>query len=153
MKAASAEASTGLPPEDVLLRLRIPFVQRATFTHKGKSEDVFIIDLGLLGVFAERRETLPVGEAVVLRFPLPGNEIPIVARCRVAWCHDAAQRLASKQLPPGLGLEFVELTDKDRARIREHVEAHCRQNPRVRRFLRHWPEGKVKGDDPLAEEE
>jgi len=27
---------------------------------------------------------------------------------------------------------------------------YCRQNPRVRRFLRHWPDAERKGDDPTA---
>jgi len=27
---------------------------------------------------------------------------------------------------------------------------YCRQNPRVRRFLRHWTESESRGDDPTA---
>ncbi len=148
MKVAVADSREGDPPEEVLRRIRIPFVQRATLTHRGASEEAFIIDVGLAGVFIERQVPLPVGEAAVIAFPLPGNEIPVVARCRVAWCHEPGQRLASKHLPPGVGLEFEELGERDRGRLRAHVLAHCRQNPRVRRFLRHWPDVERAGDDP-----
>jgi hypothetical protein len=137
-----------LPAEEVLRKVRIPFVQRATLTHRGDSREGFIIDVGLTGVFFEQAVPLPVGEAVVVTFLLPGNEIPLVARCRVAWQHTGKKTLVSKDLPPGMGLEFVELSEKDHARIRAHVEEHFRQHPGVRRFLRHWPEAERKGDDP-----
>jgi Tfp pilus assembly protein PilZ len=144
----AAGAEEGLPPEDVLRRVRIPFVQRATLTQQGSSEELFIIDVGLSGIFVERPEPLSLGESVVVRFPLPGNELPVVARCRVAWAHREEASLVSKDLPNGSGLEFVEISDADRARIREHVLAHCRRPARTRRFLRHWPQAERKGDDP-----
>ena len=148
-KPTLTEDEDRVPPEDVLRRLRIPFVQRASLTHKGKDRDVFIIDVGLAGVYIEHPEPLAVGEGVQIRFPLPGNEIPVLARCRVAWRHAGEKNLTSKSLPPGVGLEFVELSELDRTRVREHVLEHCRRHPRVRRFLRHWPESELKGDDPL----
>lgn len=136
-----------LPPEPVLDKVRIPFVQKASISHRGGSQEAFTIDLGLAGVFVERSEPLPAGEPVVVSFGIPGYETPLTARCRVAWWH-AGKPLASKSLPPGIGLQFVELSEADRKRVRELVEEHCRQNPRVRRFLRHWPEAELKGDDP-----
>ncbi len=129
-------------------RIRVPFVQRASLTRGDDTADVFLIDVGMAGVFVEHAAGLPVGESVTVRFPLPGNEIPIVARCRVAWRHDAGSRLVSKALPPGVGLEFVEVAAKDMARIREHLDAHLQRDPRVRRFLRHWPDAERAGDDP-----
>jgi Tfp pilus assembly protein PilZ len=147
-RAVLSRAEDGVPEERVLSQLRIPFVRRASLMHGGGSEEVFVIDLGLRGVFVERREPLPVGTEAQIRLPLPGNEIPLVARCRVAWRHTADRPLASKELPAGIGLEFVELSDSDRTRLREQLEEYCRQNPRVRRFLRHWPQAERQGDDP-----
>lgn len=147
-RAVLSRAEDGVPEERVLSQLRIPFVRRASLMHGGGSEEVFVIDLGLRGVFVERREPLPVGTEAQIRLPLPGNEIPLVARCRVAWRHTADAPLASKELPAGIGLEFVELSDSDRTRLREQLEEYCRQNPRVRRFLRHWPQAERQGDDP-----
>jgi hypothetical protein len=130
----------GVPPEPILRKMRIPLVQRARLTHRGVSEDVFTADVGLLGVFVERAIPLAAGEDVELRFALPGNEIPIVAKCRVAWFHAEGVRLNSKSLPPGLGLEFVSVPDPDRERLRRHLLEHLRKNPADRRFNRQWPD-------------
>jgi PilZ domain len=129
-----------VPPEPILRKMRIPLVQRARLTCRGVSEDVFTADIGVLGVFVERALPLAAGEEVELRFPLPGNEIPLVARCRVAWFHAEGTRLQSKSLPPGLGLEFLHLSDADRERLRHHMLEHLRRNPAERKFSRQWPE-------------
>jgi len=137
-----------VPPEPVLDKVRIPFVQKATLTHKGAVQEAFTIDVGLSGVFVEHDSPLPIGEAVTVSFGLPGYDGTLTAGCRVAWWYAGDKPLPSKSLPPGLGLQFVELAEPDRRRIRDLVVDHCRQDPRVRRFLRHWPEAELKGDDP-----
>jgi Tfp pilus assembly protein PilZ len=147
-KAESHRSDDNVPAEPVLQKLRIPFIRRATLTHKGGTEAAFVIDLGLLGVFVERSEPLPKGEMVALEMTLPGSEVPVRAGCRVAWWHEGDTPLASKSLPRGAGLSFVELNDADRTRLRELLEEYCRQEPSVRRFLRHWPEAERQGDDP-----
>ena len=148
MKRAEPAAEDGVPEEHVLSRLRIPFVRKATLVRKGGSEDAFVLDLGLEGVFIERTEELPVGETVEIVLPWPGSEVALKARCRVAWFHAPGRKLASKSLPPGAGLQFMEMAESDRARLRELLEEYCRQHPRVRRFLRHWPYAERVGDDP-----
>jgi uncharacterized protein (TIGR02266 family) len=147
-KSVAPSDRDALPAEPVLDKVRIPFVQKASIEHRGATQEAFTIDVGLAGVFVERSEPLPIGDPVGLSFRLPGYETPLTARCRVAWWHAGDKPLASKSLPPGIGLQFVELSEADRKRVRELVEEHCRQNPRVRRFLRHWPEAELKGDDP-----
>jgi len=147
-RAASAPTREGVPPDTVLRQLRIPFVRRAVLVRAGASEDVFVLDLGLAGVFIERAEALPVGEKVEIRLPLPDNEIPLAARCRVAWWHPEGAPLASKSLPAGAGLEFLDMSETDRGRLRAQLVEYCRQHPRVRRFLRHWPREEKVGDDP-----
>jgi hypothetical protein len=138
------------PPESVLRQLRIPFVRRAALVSRARSEDVFILDIGLAGAFIERAEALPVDETLEIRFPWPGSEIPFSARCRVAWWHPEGAPLSSKSLPPGAGLQFVDMSDTDRERLRALLVDYCRQNPHVRRFLRHWPEADRRGDDPTS---
>jgi hypothetical protein len=138
------------PPEGVLRQLRIPFVRRASIVGSARREDVFMIDIGLAGAFVERAEPLPVNEALEIRFPWPGSEIPFAARCRVAWWHPEGGPLSSKSLPPGAGLQFVDMSDADRERLRALLVDYCRQNPRGRRFLRHWPEAERQGDDPTS---
>jgi len=147
-RTAFPQSREGIPPESVLRQLRIPFVRRATLVRDGASEEVFVIDLGLSGVFVERPAALTVGEQLEIRLPMPDSEIPLQARCRVAWWHTEGAPLASKSLPPGAGLEFVQMSEPDRGRLREQLIQYCRQHPRVRRFLRHWPQEEKMGDDP-----
>ena len=139
------------PPSDRILRqLRIPFVRRATL-HRGKEEEeVFVIDIGLAGVFVERAPALARGEHVSIRFAWPGSERPFEARCRVAWWHPEGSPLSSKSLPPGGGLEFVETSGAGQNRVRALLLEYCQREPVVRRFLRNWPEAERQGDDPTA---
>jgi hypothetical protein len=131
-------------------QLRIPFVRRASLVSGSSAEEVFLIDIGLMGAFVERAAPLSVNGEVEIRVPWPGSEIPFQARCRVAWWHREGAPLASKSLPPGAGLQFLEMSDADRLRLRSLLVDYCRQNPRVRRFLRHWPDAERSGDDPTA---
>jgi Tfp pilus assembly protein PilZ len=137
-----------VPADQILDKVRIPFVQKASVTWKGTTQEAFTIDVGLAGVFVERAEPLPIGELVVVSFGLPGYETALTARCRVAWWYAGDKPLPSKSLPPGVGLQFVDLPEADQRRVRELVVEHYQQHPRVRRFLRHWPEAELKGDDP-----
>lgn len=147
-RAASRGESRSAVSEPVLEKVRIPFIQRAHLVWDAGEGQAFIIDLGLSGVFVEMSEALSVGAAVQIRFPLPGNEIPLTVGCRVAWRRDAGDRLVSKTLPPGVGLQFVQIGTEDRQRVREHVAEHCRREPKARQFLRRWPEAEAEGGDP-----
>lgn len=150
MTPALSSARESSPPESVLRQLRIPFVRRVNLASSARNEDAFMIDIGLAGAFVERAESLPVDEEIEIRFPWPGSEIPFAARCRVAWWHPEGAPLSSKSLPPGAGLQFVDMSEHDRDRLRALLVDYCRQNPRVRRFLRHWPEAERTGDDPTS---
>ncbi len=150
MTPAPSTVRDSTPPEGVLQQLRIPFVRRATLVSAVRTEEAFLIDIGLAGAFVERAEPLPVDEAIEIQIPWPGSEIAFRARCRVAWWHSEGAPLASKSLPSGAGLQFVDMSPSDRERLRALLVEYCRQNPRVRRFLRHWPDAERQGDDPTA---
>jgi len=150
MPSPFSASRENVPPESVLRQLRIPFVRRATLVHTKGEEDVFVIDIGFAGAFVERAEALPLDTTLEIRFPWPGSEIPFRAGCRVAWWHPQGAPLASKSLPPGAGLQFTEMSETDRERLRTLLVDYCRQNPRVRRFLRHWPDAERQGDDPTS---
>jgi len=138
------------PPDGVLRQLRIPFVRRVTLAYGGHEEESFMLDIGLEGAFVEREAPLPHEHALEIRFPWPGSEIPFRAQCRVAWWHPEGAPLSSKSLPPGAGLQFCSMSEADRERLRAHLVDYCRQHPRVRRFLRHWPDAARRGDDPTS---
>lgn len=137
-RAASAGAGAGVPPEPVLSKIRIPFVQLARVLQQGTERVVFLVDLGMRGAFAELEAPLATGEEVEVRFLIPGNEIPVVARARVAWRHLPGEPPVG--FPPGMGLAFGEMSPADRARIRDHLAEHCR-TAQGRRFARRWPDG------------
>ena len=148
LKSVSPGSTEDIPTEAVLRRIRVPFVQRATLTRAGAEEELFLVDLGLAGAFAERAEALAMGERVSLSFCLPGNEIPIVAACRVAWWNPAGEGRPSKSLPQGGGLEFVEISEADRARVRRHLIEHFSGHGGLRRFHRPWPRSEEGGEEP-----
>jgi hypothetical protein len=143
-RAAHAGArAVPLSPE-VLQKVRIPFIRRAELTQEDHRREVFLVDLGLSGVFAELETPLPEGDFVDVRFHLPGNENEIVARCRVAWWHRSGA--LPRSLPSGAGLEFVEMAPSDRERVREHIVEHCRSAPRLTRFARPWAKDEDGGE-------
>ena len=148
MQKVADKAAEALPPDDVLRKIRIPLIRRASLSREGTPEDVFLIDIGLHGAFVERSEPLPVGDEVTVTFRLPDNELPVIARCRVAWFHPPGRALVSKTLPAGLGLEFVELHDGSRDRIKQFIGEYLGREPRRRRFHRQ-PEATLE----LEEEE
>ena len=141
----AAVSSEGVPPEPVFRKIRIPFIQRASFVHDGGREELFLIDLALRGVFVERAEPLPAGATVEVSFRLPGNELPVEAQCRVAWWRGPEMTLSSKTLPAGLGLEFVDMDGEGAGRIRAYLSEYLRGNPRHRRFHRR-PDGEEEDE-------
>jgi Tfp pilus assembly protein PilZ len=145
MERAAPGSKDGVPPEPVFRKIRIPFIQRAALVHQGAREELFLIDLALRGVFVERAEALPLGAEVHLSFRLPGNELPIEARCRVAWWRAADMALSSKTLPSGVGLEFVDMDGEGARRIRGYLSEYLRGNPRHRRFHRR-PDGEEEDE-------
>jgi Tfp pilus assembly protein PilZ len=137
MAKARASRSRGAKA-DVLKKVRVPLMQRGSLLRGGATEDLFIIDLALSGVFVERAEPLIVGEIVKVTFRLPRNEIPVTATCRVAWWHPQGGPLVSKSLPAGIGLTFTEISEADRAKVRDQLLDHFRREPGERRFSRQW---------------
>lgn len=146
MPKAVRPRSSSLSAEQ-LRQVRIPFVQRASLTRGSEREELFLVDLGVSGAFAERDRALPVGERVVLSFPLPGNVNRIQVVCRVAWWHSPKVALVTKALPAGLGLEFVEVSEADRERLRAHLLDYLGKKS-GRRFHRSRPLDDGGGDAP-----
>jgi len=125
---------------ETLRKVRVPFVRRVTLRRRGRTEELFAVDLGLAGIFVERSQPLPRGEEIEVQFLLPGNAIPIAAAGRVAWWHPPGAKLVSKALPAGLGVEFEVLSAWDGDRLRHFILEHLRREPRRRRFQPQWPE-------------
>jgi Tfp pilus assembly protein PilZ len=136
MEKVAPPAAEGLPTEPALRKIRIPFMQRGTVAIGSLRERLFVVDLGLRGLFIERPEPLSPGQEIEVWFALPGNEIPVHARCRVAWWR-SAEAAARSRTTTGVGVEFVEMTAHDGERVRQHLLDYLSRHPRHRRFLRH----------------
>lgn len=145
---SARDALLASPPKDsempavAVERVRIPFVQRASLSLGGAPREAFIVDLGLEGVFLETPEAIPASAEIGVRFPLPGNAIPLSCRGRVAWTH-----AGGSGRPAGVGVEFVGMSADDRDRLREFLEAYCRRPGRGRRFARPWPQAGASGGE------
>lgn len=124
-----------MPGAAKLERQRVAMVRRGRLEHSGEARSVVLLELGLRGGFVQwDGERLPIDEAVRLSFRLPGDPEPIKAGCRVAWWNDATKSPTS--LPDGMGLQFVQISEKDHLRLRAYLEEHARQDPSTQQFTR-----------------
>ena len=126
LKAAPSGPADPAASDEVVDKVRIPFIHRAALLHPQGEEPLFLVDLAISGVFAERAEPLPADTRVRLRFRLPGNEIPLIVG-----------RLVTKALPAGVGLDFVDMAAPDEASLRAYLSEYLKGG--FRRFHRPWP--------------
>lgn len=77
------------------------------------------VDVSQGGAFLQSDFLLEIGDEVEVIFGLPGEIRPIRARARVAW---ATRNLGAKGIS-GMGLEFTDLSDRDRAAIADFVQS------------------------------
>ena len=76
------------------------------------------------GVFLETEEVLPPESRVNLEFRLPCRESPVLCQGRVAWVNHP-RKIVKAQLPPGMGLQFMDLRLEDLESIRDFVKKEC----------------------------
>jgi Tfp pilus assembly protein PilZ len=140
VQSGMAQGRANPSADDALRSIRVSFIRKAVLEVDSRKEEALILDIGVRGVYVERSDALPIGQRVGVRFSIPENDLPIVATCRVAWCHRAGGKLVAKNLSPGCGLEFVDIDAAAAHRVREHVREHMERDPRARQFVRHWPD-------------
>jgi len=80
----------------------------------------YSINLSTGGVFIESTMTLPEDTELTVKFKLPVSNNIIVARARVAWVNDPFE-LKKASLPPGMGLQFLDLPMEDIHTIRTYL--------------------------------
>lgn len=99
--------------------IRVPFVRRCDVTLPGGPPgSAFLVNINVLGAYVALDALPPLGEAVAVRFQLPGSERNAEIEGVVAWTNPR-QEHPVHSLPPGFGLAFRRLDDVTRA----HVEA------------------------------
>jgi uncharacterized protein (TIGR02266 family) len=70
------------------------------------------------GVFVATHHTAPVGTTLVVNMMLPFETQAIVTLAEVRWVRDYT---GQDDVPPGLGLQFVDLDESSLAKIRKFV--------------------------------
>jgi uncharacterized protein (TIGR02266 family) len=78
------------------------------------------INLGTGGQFVEATTAFPVDTELEVKFMLPNTDVCIQCKARVAWVNRLGA-LVKPALPPGMGLKFLDLTQKDITAIQEYL--------------------------------
>ena len=95
---------------------RAPLVVRVAYSTIDALFSEFTRNVNEGGLFIETDTPPPPDTRVSLQFKLPGSDLPIQARGRVAWTQPAG-----RDEPAGMGVEFESLGSDARARIDEIV--------------------------------
>ncbi len=104
--------------------LRIPYVRRCHLQFEdGACSTTFIVNINVLGAYVAYDALPLLGQRVTCRFGTPGNAIEIVAEGVVAWVN-SQQNHPVHSLPPGFGIKFERLSERDRTRIEEQVTSY-----------------------------
>jgi len=75
-------------------------------------------DLSTGGTFLRSDLLLEEGEALTLQFQVPGEARTLKAQARVAW----VRRFPKEDENPGMGVEFLSMSDEDRAVLARFLE-------------------------------
>jgi len=83
----------------------------------------FTLNMCSGGLYVETSQQLMVDDKVTLIFSLPGQERTIRCRARVAW-RNSAEQPNKPSLPPGFGVQFVDIALDDLHAIREYLTSN-----------------------------
>jgi uncharacterized protein (TIGR02266 family) len=75
------------------------------------------------GLFIATYRLMPVNTEVALTFVLP-DELPVFVHGVVRWLRDPHDASAS-EVPPGMGIEFVNLGEAEQARIQAYINTRA----------------------------
>ncbi len=89
-----------------------------------KISSTFSVNLSTGGLFIETEEAFPPDSRLQLEFRLPDREAPVTCGGRVAWVNHP-RKIVKAQLPPGLGLQFMDLRLEDMEAIRNYIKGEC----------------------------
>jgi uncharacterized protein (TIGR02266 family) len=81
----------------------------------------FSVDLSAGGLYVQTDFPLDVDESLTLRLSLPGQQGMVSCKARVAWINPK-KNPRKPDLPPGMGIQFVDLSLEDMKSIRRFLE-------------------------------
>lgn len=86
----------------------------------------YCLNISTGGVFLETEKPLPAGSPLSLEFRLPNRSESIISKARVAWINHP-DRVIKKQLPPGMGVQFLDLSLTDLQAVRDFIQTEFRK--------------------------
>lgn len=101
---------------------RVPFVQPCRLAGNGAPAGGTIRNISVLGLYLDAEPIPKVGERLRLSFELPQGADAVEVDAEVAW-RNTPLRHKVASLPPGCGLRFLGLAERDRSRIEELVRS------------------------------
>ncbi|PLX92127.1 MAG: hypothetical protein C0621_10265 [Desulfuromonas sp.] len=109
-----------------------PRVKSRMLVHYGLKERKtlhdYSVNLSAGGLFIETRVPLPLESIITLEFFLPGAEKTVCCKGKIVWINAEGSPF-NPALPPGLGIEFLDLCRHDERRIQEFVLGECLGEP------------------------
>lgn len=81
----------------------------------------YTVNVSSGGLFIETAKILPVDTQLLIKFKLPDMERVITCKSRVAWTN-GPDTLKKPSLPPGMGLQFIDLSLEDMHAIRIYID-------------------------------
>jgi uncharacterized protein (TIGR02266 family) len=89
-------------------------------TDKQKLVTDYAVNISTGGIFLETDKILPVDTPLIVEFMLPGKDTTITCNARVSWTNGPID-LRKQLLPPGMGLQFLDLSLEDLHAIRNFL--------------------------------
>jgi uncharacterized protein (TIGR02266 family) len=80
----------------------------------------YSINLSTGGLFLATANVLPADTKFLIEFTVPVRPMPICCKARVAWVNHP-QKLFKQDMPPGMGLQFLDISLSDVDAIREYL--------------------------------
>ena len=93
------------------------------FYHSNEQRNLmtnYSVNISSGGVFIETVNLLPVDTTLIVKFKLPFSDPVITCNARVAWTNEPGH-LSNHSLPPGMGLQFLDLSLENMHAIRNHL--------------------------------
>lgn len=101
--------------------LRVSCMTEVSLMNGMVSGSVNCSDISVGGLYVAASERPETNEELKVSFVLPGTDVTINAKGRVAWDNNGAQRIKPR-LPAGFGVEFTEIDTEAIKEIRHFVE-------------------------------
>jgi uncharacterized protein (TIGR02266 family) len=83
----------------------------------------YTVNLSTGGLFLAAAEQLPLGSMLLINFALPNTPETVQCKAKVVWIN-SLDNLVNQSLPPGMGVQFVDMTLTSMDAIRDYIKTN-----------------------------